>query len=126
MVPVIRWRSRAGPGTKSRLWRGVPVREEPKQVGVGRSGRPGRQMGGSSEVMASTDPAFVQTLDRLQAAGMTAQQALAGVTAQVVNQAYFLAVLDFFRASAWIVALLVPLIWLTRRAVSGGGLAAAD
>jgi DHA2 family multidrug resistance protein len=79
-----------------------------------------------AEVMGSNDPAFVQALHKMQAAGLTAQQALAAVTGQVVNQSYFLAVLDFFRISAWLVALLVPMVWLTRRAISSGGPAAAD
>jgi DHA2 family multidrug resistance protein len=79
-----------------------------------------------AEVMGSSDPAFVQALHQLQAAGESARQAVGGITQQVVNQAYFLATLDFFRASAWIVAVLVPAVWLTRKALSSGGPAAAD
>jgi DHA2 family multidrug resistance protein len=79
-----------------------------------------------SEVMGSNDPAFVAALHQLQAAGQSAQQAAAAVTQQVVNQAYFLATLDFFRVSAWIIVVLIPAVWLTRKALSSGGPAAAD
>jgi DHA2 family multidrug resistance protein len=49
------------------------------------------------------------------------------VTQQVINQAYLLAALDFFRVSAWLCVILIPIIWLTRKAISGGGAhAAAD
>jgi DHA2 family multidrug resistance protein len=79
-----------------------------------------------AEVMGAGDAPFAIALAKLHAAGMTAQQALAAVTQEVVSQAYFLAAMDFFRASAWIVLLMAPLIWLTRPAVGGGGPAAGD
>jgi MFS transporter, DHA2 family, multidrug resistance protein len=79
-----------------------------------------------SEVMLSSDPAFVETLRRLQAAGLTAQQAVGVVTQQVVNQAHFVAALDFFRVSAWLTVAMVPVIWFTKKALSHGGAVAAD
>jgi DHA2 family multidrug resistance protein len=80
-----------------------------------------------AEAMGSNDPAFVQTLQKLQAAGMTAQQALGSITNQVVNQAYTLAALDFFRVSAWLIVLTIPCIWLTGKAMANAGAAhAAD
>jgi DHA2 family multidrug resistance protein len=80
-----------------------------------------------SETMGATDPAFVLSLHSLQGVGLSAQQAAGSVTNQVINQAYTLAALDFFRVSAWIVLLMVPLVWLTRRAMADGGShAAAD
>jgi DHA2 family multidrug resistance protein len=80
-----------------------------------------------AEVMGAHDPAFTLTLQKLQGAGMTAQQALGAVTNQAVNQAYLLASLDIFRISAWLMVVLVPVVWLTRKAMANGGThAAAD
>lgn len=74
-----------------------------------------------AETIGATDTPFTLTLHKLEAAGMTAQQALAAVTQQVVNQSYFLAALDFFRASGWIMVVMIPLVWFSNRAVGGGG-----
>jgi DHA2 family multidrug resistance protein len=80
-----------------------------------------------AEVMGAHDPAFSLTLQKLQGAGMTAQQALGAVTNQAVNQAYLLASLDIFRISAWLMVILVPVVWLTRKAMANGAShAAAD
>jgi DHA2 family multidrug resistance protein len=66
--------------------------------------------------------AATQTLDSLQASGMTAAQALANVDRLVNAQAYVLAADDIFYASAIIFIVLLPLIWFTKRTKS----AAAD
>jgi DHA2 family multidrug resistance protein len=80
-----------------------------------------------SEAMGAHDPAFTQALGKLTAAGMSLQQAAGAVTQRVVDQAYFLAALDFFRISAWLTLLLVPCVWLTRKAMAQTGAAhAAD
>jgi len=79
-----------------------------------------------AETMGATDPAFVLNTERLHAAGLSAQQAVGAVTGQVVNQAYLLASLDFFRISAWLTLLLIPAVWLTKKAVGGGHAPAAD
>jgi len=80
-----------------------------------------------SETMASNSPTWLAAVDQMQAAGLSHVQAVGAVTNQVVNQAYLLATLDFFRASAWLIVLLIPCIWLTNKAMSGGGAhAAAD
>jgi DHA2 family multidrug resistance protein len=73
-----------------------------------------------SEVMGAHDPAFTGALRTLQGAGLSAQQALGSVTQQVTNQAYLLATLDLFRLSAWLILLLIPCVWLTRRAIASG------
>lgn len=73
-----------------------------------------------SEAMAARDPAFLMTLQQLQASGMSLPQAMSTITRQVVDQAYFLATLDFFRISAWLTVLLVPCVWLTRKAMAHG------
>ena len=73
------------------------------------------------------DPRWVQTLHDLQHHGATQAQAFAAMMQQVLHQAYFLATVDLFRISAFVTIALVPLIWLTGRAVSRGGAhAAAD
>jgi DHA2 family multidrug resistance protein len=80
-----------------------------------------------AETMASNDPTWLAAVEHMQAAGMSHAQAVGSVTASVVNQAYLLSTLDFFRASAWLTVLLIPLIWMTNKAMSGGGAhAAAD
>jgi DHA2 family multidrug resistance protein len=80
-----------------------------------------------AEAMGAPRPSLGLSLQQLQAAGLGAQQAVGSVVGQVVNQAYLLAALDLFRISAWLTVLLIPLVWLTRRALShGGATAAAD
>jgi DHA2 family multidrug resistance protein len=80
-----------------------------------------------SEVMGSADPSFTSALDKLQGAGFTAQQAVGAVTNQVVNQAYLLSTDDIFRVAAGLMVLLIPCVWLTKRALGAGGShAAAD
>jgi DHA2 family multidrug resistance protein len=80
-----------------------------------------------TEVMGAHDPTFVGALSKLQGAGLSAQQALAAATNQVTSQAYLLATIDIFRVCAVLMVLVIPMIWLTRKALaSGGGHAAAD
>jgi DHA2 family multidrug resistance protein len=73
-----------------------------------------------SETMAAQDPAFTTGLQKLQGAGLSAQQALGAVTNQVVNQAYLLATVDLFRVFAWLMVILVPLVWFTSKAMGAG------
>jgi len=80
-----------------------------------------------SEVMAPLDPAFSQTLQKLQGVGLTAQQALGSVTNQVTGQAYLLATIDIFRVCAILMLAVLPLVWLTKKALGAGAAhAAAD
>jgi DHA2 family multidrug resistance protein len=78
-----------------------------------------------SEVMGSGDPAFTQAIGKLQAAGLSATQAVGAVANQVTSQAFLLATDDIFRVAAGLMVLLVPCVWLTKRAL-GAGHAAAD
>jgi MFS transporter, DHA2 family, multidrug resistance protein len=78
------------------------------------------------ESAAVSGPAVSGAMQQLQDAGLSAQQSLGAVTGQFVNQAYLLSTLDFFRISAWVCLLLIPLIWLTKPARSDGGVHAAD
>ena len=73
-----------------------------------------------AEIMGAGDPAFTATLQKLQGAGLSATQALGAVTSQVTNQAYLLATDDIFRVSAVLMLLLVPCVWLTRKALGAG------
>jgi DHA2 family multidrug resistance protein len=80
-----------------------------------------------AEAVPSNDPAMVGALHKLGEAGLSSQQALGAVTHQFENQAFLLSTLDLFRISAWLCIVLLPLIWLTKPAYSGGGAhAAAD
>ncbi|WP_372784900.1 DHA2 family efflux MFS transporter permease subunit [Phenylobacterium sp.] len=80
-----------------------------------------------AEVMGASDPAFTQSLHRLQGAGLSMTQAVGAVTNQVTNQAYLLATDDIFRIAAGLMVFLLPCVWLTKKALAGGGShAAAD
>jgi DHA2 family multidrug resistance protein len=80
-----------------------------------------------SETMASGDPTFTAALQKLQAAGLSATQAVGAVTNQVTNQAFLLATDDIFRVASGLMLLLIPCVWLTKRAMGAGGAhAAAD
>jgi DHA2 family multidrug resistance protein len=79
-----------------------------------------------AETMGSNDPAWLAAVERMQAVGFSHAQAVGAATSQVVNQAYLLATVDFFRASAWLAVLLIPCIWLTNKALSSGGPPPAD
>jgi DHA2 family multidrug resistance protein len=73
-----------------------------------------------AETMASSSPVLAQTMDKLQAAGLSAQQAAGAVGQQVVHQAFHLATIDFFRISSWLLVAVIPLIWLTKSTIKRG------
>ncbi|MBS0334151.1 MAG: MFS transporter, partial [Proteobacteria bacterium] len=80
-----------------------------------------------SETMDAHSPAFVQATSKLGSVGLSPLQAIGAVTNQAISQAYLLATVDIFRISAWLMVLLIPLIWITKKALAGGGQAhAAD
>jgi DHA2 family multidrug resistance protein len=80
-----------------------------------------------SEVMGARDPAFLGAVGKLQSIGMSAQQAVGAVTNQVINQAYLLATDDLFRICSGLMVLLIPCVWLTKKAMGAGAAhAAAD
>ena len=67
------------------------------------------------------------TLVKLQGVGLSATQALGAVTNQVTNQAFLLATDDIFRVAAGLMVILIPCVWLTKRARGAGAAnAAAD
>ncbi|MDC7676692.1 DHA2 family efflux MFS transporter permease subunit [Asticcacaulis machinosus] len=79
-----------------------------------------------SETMSSGSPLWIETIQKLQAAGLSLQQAVGVITSQVMSQAYLQAALDFFRISGWLTLLLIPLIWFAKKSMSNGAVHAAD
>ncbi|HEX4710989.1 DHA2 family efflux MFS transporter permease subunit [Phenylobacterium sp.] len=80
-----------------------------------------------SEVMGAQDPAFTSALRALQGAELSSQQAAGAVVNQVITQAYLLATIDVFRICAWLTVILIPLVWLAKKAMGSGAThAAAD
>ena len=67
-----------------------------------------------------------QALAALQGHGLSAGQALGALARQVENQAYTLAAVEIFWLFGVLSILMVPLIWLTRKSLSGGAAVAAD
>ena len=74
-----------------------------------------------AESISHTNSAAAQTLQQLEAAGMSPTQALASVNRMIDGQAYALAANDVFHASAVIFILLLPIVWLARRPKAAGG-----
>jgi DHA2 family multidrug resistance protein len=79
-----------------------------------------------ANAQASRGLEWAQAISSLQKAGLDPQQALGSLTTQVINQAYTISALDLFRWFAIFIVLMIPLVWLTGRAVSAGHVAAAD
>jgi DHA2 family multidrug resistance protein len=70
-------------------------------------------------------PATSATLDLLTRMGMNEQQRLAYIERLVTQQAFTLSALDLFYASAIVLVLLIPLVWMARPPRRQGGPAAA-
>jgi DHA2 family multidrug resistance protein len=71
-------------------------------------------------------PALQQAVGGLDRLGLHDLSGLAAVNRTIVGQAYLLAANDIFWISGWICIALVGLVWLCRRAISGGGPVATD
>jgi DHA2 family multidrug resistance protein len=67
-----------------------------------------------------------QALSALNHAGLSAQQSLGALANQAVNQASTFAALDLFWLFGVLSIVMIPLVWITRRSISGGGPVAAD
>lgn len=65
-----------------------------------------------TEGLTSGNHALTQTLQGLQASGLSAQQALAQVEKLITQQAFMLGANDIFYASTLIFLALIPLVWL--------------
>src|SRR4051812_42136305 len=66
-------------------------------------------------------PALSKALANLHAVGLPDLAAKAAVSRTITSQAYLLAADDIFWASGWTCILLIGMVWLCKRAVSGGG-----
>jgi DHA2 family multidrug resistance protein len=78
-----------------------------------------------AEHVARNNPAVTDALSNLGSAGLNTEQSL-GMLNQLVNQqAFTMAAVDLFNASAVLLVLLIPLVWLSRPAKSGAGSGAA-
>jgi DHA2 family multidrug resistance protein len=78
-----------------------------------------------AEHITRGDPVTVDALGRLGSAGLNPEQAV-GFLNQIVNQqAFTMAAIDLFNASALLLVLLIPLVWLARPAKQGQGAASA-
>jgi MFS transporter, DHA2 family, multidrug resistance protein len=69
-------------------------------------------------------PVMGAAMVQLRHFGMSSGQALASITSTVVRQAYAMASIDFFWMSGWLMLLMIPLVWMTRRPgapVAGAG-----
>jgi MFS transporter, DHA2 family, multidrug resistance protein len=77
-----------------------------------------------AEHIAPGNPATRDALGALGGGGLDPGQAYALLDRMVTQQAFTLAALDLFYASAVILVLLIPFVWLARP-VRGGGAAAA-
>jgi DHA2 family multidrug resistance protein len=72
-------------------------------------------------------PGLTQAVNNLHHFGLSPLSADAALGRTITSQAYLLAANDIFWASGWICLVLIGMVWLCRRAVSGGGThAAAD
>lgn len=78
-----------------------------------------------AESLAPGNAAFQSALAGLQAAGLTAEQALAQVNRMIDQQAFTLAANDLFHVSSLIFLALIALVWLTRPQTAGQGAADA-
>jgi DHA2 family multidrug resistance protein len=72
------------------------------------------------------NPVMRHALEQLHAGGLTLTQGMGVLARTVINQAYLLSSLDFFWVSGWICLAILPMVWLTKRSIGGGGPAAAD
>ena len=79
-----------------------------------------------AEAMPAASPVANQLLSQSQGAGLTAAQGFGLLTQQAVSQAFLLATIDLFRLCGWLSVLLIPLIWLTRKAKAPGASEASE
>jgi DHA2 family multidrug resistance protein len=78
-----------------------------------------------AEASSAYHPTLQRSLDVLQGAGLSGEQAVGALTRGLVEQSYMLSSLDVFWVSSWMALGLVPLIWVTRRPRVAHGVTAA-
>ena len=79
-----------------------------------------------SDFSTAYNPAMTDALTRLHEHGVAGTKAYAVLTDGLVQQAYLLSSNDIFWLSGWLALACIPLVWLARRSISGGGPVAAD
>ncbi len=78
-----------------------------------------------AEHITAFDPTGLQALQAMQASGMTHEQSLGFLNYMINQQASLMSATDIFRASAYLFAGLIFVVWLTRPVHSRGASAAA-
>ena len=78
-----------------------------------------------AEHVSRSSPAVTDALAKLGSAGLGPEQSLGFLNQLINQQAFTMAALDLFNASAVLLVLLIPLVWLTRPAKTGGAGGAA-
>ena len=78
-----------------------------------------------AEAIPASSPVANQLLSQGPAAGLSAAQSFGLLTQQAVGQAFLLATIDLFRICGWLSVILIPLIWLTKKAKAPGRAPAA-
>jgi DHA2 family multidrug resistance protein len=74
-----------------------------------------------AEASSAFSPSLQQAMDHLHAVGFTDLQSYSVLARTLGQQAYLLASDDLFWISGWLSIAMIGVIWMSRRAVSGGG-----
>jgi len=74
-----------------------------------------------AEHISGSSPAVSDALGKLGAAGLSPEQSYGFLNQLVNQQAFTMAAVDLFNASAVLLVLLIPLVWLTRPSRAGLG-----
>ncbi|UIJ47075.1 DHA2 family efflux MFS transporter permease subunit [Sphingomonas cannabina] len=79
-----------------------------------------------TEVGNDYSPVYRQTVEQLQATGMSPLQAAGSVMRQIVNQSYLLSSLELFWICGWLTLAMIGVIWITRKPAPSQHTVAAD
>ncbi len=80
-----------------------------------------------AESISASSPVAAAAMQSAQGAGLSVAQSMGLMNQQVLSQAYRLSTIDLFRICGWLSVILIPLIWMTKKAKAAPGTAhAAD
>jgi DHA2 family multidrug resistance protein len=79
-----------------------------------------------AEASSIYDPTLTQTMQTMQAGGLSDTQALGALTRVLGGQAYLMSALDFFWICGWLSLASIVFVWLTRRPQGAVHAVAAD
>lgn len=79
-----------------------------------------------SDFSTAYNPAMHHAISQLHSLGLSDTKAYAVLTNNLVQQAYLLSSNDLFWLSGWLALAALPLVWLAKRAIAGGGPVAVD